>query len=262
MSTHAHRGFTIIETMLVLAITGLMVAGIFVGVGTQIGVQRYRDAVETFKTTIQNQFLELSSVRNDRNNNWECGAQAQTSETGSTVRGQSDCILVGRLMTVQGGSIRTASVVGREVALPNSNADDITSLRDNYVLNVASNSIEEASMEWGTELAWPASGSGARNPQTPRGITILILRSPDSGLIYTFTSDTVAATPSPATLRSAIIAGNTPEGQGERTLCVSSNNITVTDDYGVRMSAFAAVPNAVETITSELLAQQGRTTRC
>ena len=59
-----------------------------------------------------------------------------------------------------------------------------------------------------------------------------------------------------------IIAGQTTQGQGERTICIDSNNITVTADYGVRISAYAAVPNAIETVTNTLLTQQGRTTQC
>ena len=41
-------GFTIIEVMLFLAVSGVLAAGILATVGGTIGAQRYRDAVDSF----------------------------------------------------------------------------------------------------------------------------------------------------------------------------------------------------------------------
>jgi prepilin-type N-terminal cleavage/methylation domain-containing protein len=263
MGTQGIRGFTIIETMLVLAITGLLVAGVFVGVGTQIGVQRYRDAVETFKTTVQNQFVELNSVQNDRSDTWDCSDQAETIDTGSTVRGQSDCILIGRIMSIEAGSIRTASVVARAIATPDESLNDIDSLRDNYILNIASNTQRDAVMEWGTEIAWPQQGGESRNPTTPRELSLLIVRSPDSGQIYSFTNDTFTENPTPDFLRTMLNAGSGDSGgQRERIICISSDDVAISDDYSLVIAPFASVPNAVETSSNVLFEEFDRVDRC
>lgn len=262
MGTHFNRGFTIIETMLVLAITGMLVAGIFVGVGSSIAIQRYRDAVDTFKTTIQNQYAELSSVRNDRSDNWSCDGSAATAENGSTLRGQSDCVLVGRLLVVNQGDFSVYTVVGREISTT-PRADDITSLRQNYALNISNANVERDALEWGAVLAWPRSGSGSQTPITPRSLSMLFIRSPDSGQIYTFTSDSAPGTPTPVTLRGILVAGNGPtEGQRARTICINGNGLTPNDTASIYVSAYAAVPNAIEARTNDIITATGSTTQC
>lgn len=261
MGAHTQRGFTIIETMLVLAITALLVTGVFVGIGTSINVQRYRDSVQTLKSLLQDQYAEISSVRNDRSNNWACDSQAATSDVGSVLRGQSDCVLLGRLVTINQSDITIYSVVGRE-ASGSTTANDIDSLRNNYTLNVSTVEVVTESLEWGAAIAWPSSGTGAQNPTTPRTLSVLFIRSPDSGQVYTFTSDDAPTEPGPQTLANMIVTGNVVPGQGQRIICVTSNDLLVTDDYSITLAGFASVPNAIETTTNVLLEQKGVTTRC
>lgn len=47
-SEEVKRGFTIIEVMLVLAITGLMLVGVIAGTYSSIATQRYNDSVRSF----------------------------------------------------------------------------------------------------------------------------------------------------------------------------------------------------------------------
>ena len=263
MGTQHTHGFTIIETMLVLAITGLLVGGIFVGVGTQIGVQRYRDAVETFKTVVQNQFNDLASIQNDRTDTWECSDQGVTSQTGSTVRGQSDCVLVGKILTVEGGAIQTAAIVARQSAVFDPDLNDVESLRENYFLNVSSDTVSNSVLEWGTQIAWPVSGDGSESPTTPRSFTLLVLRSPDSGQVYSFSANTVPTSLTPESLRSLVVAGaGTSGGQQEQILCIDSNDISVVSDYSIIIAPLATVPNAVEVSTNALKELEERNTRC
>lgn len=261
MGAHTQRGFTIIETMLVLAITGMLVAGVFVGIGTSINVQRYRDSVQSLKNVLQSQYSELSSVLNDRSSQWSCDPQAGTSDAGTSDRGQTDCVLLGRLVTIDQGDLSIYTVLGRSVGSA-STTNDITSLTSNYILNVSSVEVVRDSLEWGAAIAWPSSGAGNRSPTTPRQLSVLYVRSPDSGQIYTFTSDTAEASPTPQSLRDMIVSGNTVPGQAQRIVCVTSNDLLVTDDYSVIIGSFAAVPNAIETATNVLLEQQGVNTRC
>jgi len=66
MVTKTQGGFTVIEVMLFLAVTGLLAVGILVGSGVAIGQQRYRDSVNTLKSYIQQQYSEVTSVINNR----------------------------------------------------------------------------------------------------------------------------------------------------------------------------------------------------
>ena len=56
------KGFTIIEVVLVIAISGLMAAGIMIGVSSSINRQQYRDSVQSFAAFLRS---EYSKVVND-----------------------------------------------------------------------------------------------------------------------------------------------------------------------------------------------------
>ena len=56
MSARTETGFTLVEAMLFLAITGLLTVGILVGSGVAISQQRYRDSVNSLKSFIQDQY--------------------------------------------------------------------------------------------------------------------------------------------------------------------------------------------------------------
>jgi type II secretory pathway pseudopilin PulG len=252
MSSQFGRGFTIIETMLFLAISGLLIVSMVTITGATINIQRYRDATESFKGVIQDQYGELLSVRNDRDDTWSCTATAQTEEDGSVIRGQSDCMLLGRYMTVEGSDISLYSVIGRQTGT--AAGTDVQKLRDNYVLNVSTINVDEVKMEWDTQLAWPRqTNDGERQQTTPRAISMLFIRSPDSGQIYTFTSDTVADTPTPASLAAMIVGGQTIPGQSSRTLCIDSNGLFVNSDQSVYLNAFATGPSSVESLSNDLM---------
>jgi len=60
------KGFTIIETMLFLALTGLMLVGAMVGIGTNLTHSRYRDSVEDIALMIRNQYDQVSRVQIER----------------------------------------------------------------------------------------------------------------------------------------------------------------------------------------------------
>lgn len=247
MGARISSGFTIIETMLFLAVTGLLIMGALIGAGTSIANQRYKDSVETFKTLLQTQYSELGSIKNDRPDTLSCGTNA-IPVTGSQFRGQSDCMIVGRYMTINAGDIAIYTVLAHANAGATAQPNDVASLNANYTYNVTPD-VEDHTMEWGTQIAWPSSGGGARTPTTPRTLGILIVRSPDSGRVYTFTSDSIpssASTITNATFKSMIIAGNVQPGQAGRTVCVQSNGSILGGDEAVYLQTEAASASAVE----------------
>jgi type II secretory pathway pseudopilin PulG len=269
MGTQKTRGFTIIETLLFLAISGVLVIAMLAGVGVTIQIQRYRDAVETFKTLLQDQYSELTSVTNEeRTSAWSCGSQAETVEggTGAKERGQSDCVILGRYVAITGTDVTMYSVVGYPSG-SSTTGTDIDKLRANYVLNISTMTKEETILEWGAEIAWPRSGGGSQTPQTPRSVSFLFIRSPDSGQVYTFTDNTAFEIPTPASLRNMVVAGNAIPGQSDRTLCIDSGGALVNADSSVYVSAFATGPSSIETRSNAFIADPtssstDKTTQC
>lgn len=176
-------GFTIIETMLFLAITGVLVVGVMVGTGVAINRQRYSDSVTSFHALIQKQYSDVSNVNNGRDSGWVCDsvlANISKVELNNGIpRGQSDCVLLGKLITpsLDGESVLISDVVG---------SDNLeTDLTDNYIEALEKYNIklspvirESASIEWGSSLI---SQDGS-----PAVFSLLIVQSPTSGTIRTF----------------------------------------------------------------------------
>ncbi len=249
-------GFTIIETMLFLAVTGLLIMGVLIGTGAALNNQRYRDAVETFKTVVQNQYAELGSVKNNRSDEWSCGSSAKP-EDGDEYRGQSDCLIVGRYMLIDRSAITIFNVLAHKNTVILPQTSDIAGLRANYTYNV-SETTEPRTMEWQTEAGWPTDGAGAQSPQTPSSLAIFFVRSPETGNIYTFTTNDVPsgvdainhATFSEMMIESDATAAT---GRGERTICVvQPGAFAIGGDRSVYISPRAVGASAVEVRTNDM----------
>jgi type II secretory pathway pseudopilin PulG len=256
MGTLNTRGFTIIETMLFLAISGVLIVAMIAGTGASINIQRYRDATETFKSLLQNQYGALTSVENDRTNNWSCSSLAASEDGGNEARGQSDCVLLGRLLTVVDSDISIYNVLGRPLTNSGPASDDIAELSNNYVLNISTVSKDTQVMEWGTHIAWNRLDppNPARTHTTPRELSMLFIRSPSSGQIYTFHSDIVDGNPSPGSIKSMLVSGATIPGRAARTICIESNGLFVSADLSVYVSAYATGPSSIETQSNSFIA--------
>lgn len=263
MGARISSGFTIIETMLFLAVTGLLVVGALIGAGSALANQRYKDAVETFKNTLQAQYAELGSVKNDRSNAWQCGSDAKPV-AGSEYRGQSDCLVVGRYLAISDETISMYTVLANKNAGATLRPTDIATLHDNYTYNVMPGS-DDITMEWGTRIAWPSSGSGSKSSTTPRTLGVLIMRSPESGRIYTFTNDVIPSTPAAinsVTFTNMIIAGDGVPGQGAQTVCVQSGGVVFGDDRALYIQAKASGSSSIEVRSNETTARLGGDTKC
>ena len=252
MGTRYSSGFTIIETVLFLSVTGLLVLGVLIGTGSAINNQRYRDATETFKSLMQEQYTAIESVRNGRDNIWGCESSgAQPIAGGTEIRGQSDCVIVGRYMQIRSDDITIYSVLARKTN-PTMPTNDILAMANNYVYGVSTAEVISTNMEWGTEIAWPESGSGGRQDTMPRDIGVLFMRSPESGAIYTFTNDVIPAKGeviAPANINTMITAS----AQGERTLCIKVNGAIgyKVGDAALYISANSSGPSAIETRSND-----------
>ncbi len=259
MSVTNKAGFTIIETMLFLAITGLLIASMLVGVGTSINVQRYRDSVMSLKSLLQDQYSQITSVNNSRDGSWSCDSAAQTSQTGTKeARGQSDCVILGRYITIADSEVTIVPVTGVQPSV-SPVGNDITVL-NSYNFGISSSGEQKSTLDWGTRIAWPVSGSGSRpTATTPRSIAILIVRSPDSGSVYTFTSNDISPTND---LKSMLVAGESTPGQGGRTICIDPNGLLITSKLAIFIHAFATNSSAIESRSNDIIQSLGSDTRC
>ncbi len=268
MGAFHNRGFTIIETMLVLAITGVLVTALLVGVGTSVNIQRYRDSVSSLKSLVQDQYSRVSNVSNDRTTNWSCNASAQISQGGATLpAGQSRCLLIGRYISIIDTDIAMATVVGYQTSTTPA-ATDVAEIFNNYTLGVSTSSVENNQLEWGAQIAWARSGTVDQRlspaPLTPRSIAILIIRSPTSGTTYTFTDDNVVPISSvnSAKLKTMLIENTaTVPGQKERVVCIiPSGGIVVPEKIALYISAAAQAQSAIETRTASIFSTSGGAT--
>ena len=235
MGMRANHGFTIIEVMLFLAVTGALTIGVMVGAGVSIGQQRYRDSVNSLKSFVQSQYSEVTNVVNDRAQNWTCDNNGNVTETpnGGEVRGTSDCVVLGRLVTVDatGKNLTSSNVIGSRTSGAAEGNSDIVELL-NYDMSVSPINSQTSEVSWGAQIV---------DPQTtnPQSMSILIVRSPLNGSVLTFTVDNVQTN-----VKGMIVAGNRTNA---RHLCVNPDAGTFTGSkrLEVRIDAFAANQSAV-----------------
>lgn len=218
-------GFTIVEISLFLGLSGLLAAGLMVGWSVNINRQRYNDSVNTFKSGIQQVFSDVENTQNSRSNSYSCNVVNGNVSitTGSEIRGQSKCTVLGKLISV-GSAPGTGTSLTRPVFfsqyavrdvigldIDTSTAcdgqpckDDIEALRaTNYIITSSnSNNIKtqtDNTLEWNAAIKAITDNSNSQfsgsltTGTTKDGITItntvygvLILRSPIDGTIRVF----------------------------------------------------------------------------
>ena len=230
------HGFTIIEVMLFLAVTGALTIAILAGAGVQINQQRYRDSVSSLKSFLQAQYSEVTNVINDRDNNWRCNADGTVEQVanGGQPRGTTDCVILGRLVTVDatGMQLTASNVVGYKAPNAPDATSDIAEL-ENYAMAVSTINQETDEVSWGARIVSP------QNLANPQSMSILIVRSPLSGAVLTFTTEAT-----PQNVGDMIDARN----MQQRDLCVDpSAGSLVGQRLAVRIAAFASNQSAIET---------------
>ncbi|MFZ2544506.1 MAG: type II secretion system protein [Candidatus Saccharimonadales bacterium] len=198
----AERGFTIIEVMLFLAITGGLFAALMVGVSNSITQQRYLDSVRSYKSLLQQQYSDVLNVRNE-NLEGKCNTDGSIDEnsTRDGKRGTSKCVLLGRAIRVtnDGKSVVTASITGYDPintgqdsdhdGVPDSsqisNASDIIVLTNYYKAKLANFDRASVDFDWDSQ----AFAVNDTNSHISSKSVILIMKSPASGLVRVFVSE-------------------------------------------------------------------------
>jgi hypothetical protein len=237
MGTTVNNGFTVIETMLFLGVAGALTVGILVGSGAAINQQRYRDSVNTLKSFIQQQYSETTNVVNGRSGNEACANAIVAQPPDTTIsqpRGTSECILLGRHIAIDstGTRITASNIVGYRTPGAPEASSDISEITTNYQLGFSTIGQEVSDIAWGAVVVRPKTTQ-------PMPLTMLVLRSPLSGSVMTYTSEG-----SVTNLASMITAANS---SAVRNLCLSkSTSLAGGNRMSVQISPFATSQGSIQ----------------
>ncbi len=242
-------GFTIIEVMLFLALTGFLLAGILVGAGSSIANQRYKDAIQDSVDAIRKAYSFVADTQIElRDGSDACtslvGNAAASMFSGEAGRGRTSCAVYGAVITIKKDTIQTTTLVGKDYYDVMMHADNVTEcaedsnidycklsnqsntdieilkilkannlFQDNNSTYVAGNSSTRV-LKWGTYFRKPIESVGQEEGGEME-LTLLIFRSPRDGSIRTLTMNDVIkdATGEPVDYRE-IGTSDRPEDKG------------------------------------------------
>lgn len=174
------RGFTLVEVALFLAITAVIFVSIAVGTQNSIFQQRYSDAVQNFAEFLRSMYSQVSNV--------------QSEGTGRTEKA-----IYGKLITFgesdNRNKITSYNVIGRIGDLDGNVLEQLKSLDANVVIEEEKDGevefktvglVENYTPRWASQIQTGAAW-GDDGYKVFEG-TLLIVRHPRSGTIYTYSS--------------------------------------------------------------------------
>lgn len=229
--------------MLFFAVTGALMAGVLGSASLGVNTQRYSDAVNTFAATVQQEFTNATNVANTKSIDTMCG-------TGTGVelpRGVSSCVIIGRLMTVdENGAIVRSNLVGEEPATVDTEGPELALIQSyNPKIDVASQ--EKDTMSWDTNLE-------KGNPPVPSDASILILRSPRSGNVYSYVSrPTAGIITTDKQLRDEVTRlanESTPANSRDQYLCVDRSGWVASPARAIKLAPFSSGPSGVSIVNT------------
>lgn len=225
-----------IEVILFLAISGLMMLGVIVGVSGSINRQRYDDASSTLLDYMQSQYNLVDNVRNNRPNDRICNSGGFSSGS-NQVRGTSDCTVAGRLIvSTDGKSIYSRPVYSLTTPLVNATTE--VEILNGLSLKTAPDDIKNDDENF--ELPWQTRVyTDKNNKSTSNNFSVLIVRLPTNGLTRTYiTTNTI-------TDLSSLWSGSTPI---QLNICVDTAGLTGAPATGAKVIKGAANSNGVQFI--------------
>lgn len=241
-SADFQRGFTIIEAMLFLAITGLMLSGLMIGISGGVNRQRYEDSVTSLLDNIQGQYNLVDNVRSNRPSNYRCTSAgiSETAEAGNT-RGTSPCSVIGRFVSSTDGKNITSRPIYARTDITTVEASDYSDeMAYLNKLNLTIAPIELRDDDETYRLAWDTNVYTDKNNLTNGSFSMVVLRMPNSGLMRTF------AVPSSRPVADTI--ANAPAGDTSFALCVNPSGLVMSPPVGVKILRSSMNVNGVERI--------------
>lgn len=186
MKLSNQAGFTIIETMLFLSITGILAVGILAGTSSSINIQRYHDSVTSLQSVLQQQYSNVANTSNDNSGDLVCNSDGTITSGSGVGRGQSDCVILGKLITTTSNKTLLIRDMIGYLVFPTANiSNDIDAFKQ-YKIQASPLFNETYNIEWGSSLVRIGAGG------VDKAFSMLVLRSPSSGVIRTFIDDNSA----------------------------------------------------------------------
>lgn len=232
MGTRGMQGFTIIEVILFLAITGLMLAAMLVGVAGTINRSRYDDAVNGLLDYMQGQY---NLVTNVRNNNTD-GAYSCSGGVVQAV-GTSNCTIVGRIISSSDGQhIVSKPIISTQQA--DLSATSESAMLASMSMQVASQTSDDESftMSWDTLFY-----TDPKKVSSSQNFAALMIRMPDSAAVRTYALAQTAPT-------DLSVFWTTPDATVP--LCVNPKGLIGSKQNGVLLTSKATNSSGVSFIAA------------
>lgn len=231
------RGFTVIEVMLFLAVTGVIMSTLLVGLTVGINRARYKDAVSSYQSYWQGQYDEATNVVNNRSRDNPCiDGKIQDPGVGTdSGRGTSnECTVVGRIIhsSADGEKLTSAPVYAtidyNSLVTQASHLND-TDLEILQAVNLTAGEPQEYMIGWGVKSV----GYGATADQVNQ-FSVLIVRLPTGGALHTYILQSADKTPQQVVADPAALVSN------DFTMCLDSGGLVFTPRLGAMITKDAA----------------------
>ena len=186
------RGFTLIEVSLFLALSGFLMMGLIAGSNISISRQRYNDAVNSFSEFLRTVYSDVLNVSNDKTPTslYEDGDAGRTQ---TAVYGKF--VVIGDSDNASAGTVYVYDVIGdikRTADIKHTSILDI--LREDVHANIAPESSSEPYRKTTFTIPWEAEIQETSASGEKLKALILIVRSPLSGTIHTYSLDSNSGT--------------------------------------------------------------------
>lgn len=192
MMRQNEAGFTVIEAMIFLTISGLLILIAFIGSANAISRTRFNDGMRSMQVHLQQQYNNVQTGLNLR----DASNLPTRCSTVAIEAGKSDCLLLGRLVHFGDSDIRSYLLVGSKDVPYTEGQSEGAVLKDHNLEYIPSSEVK-FDYPWGIKkdmscmsVASVSSeqqviGSCVKSP-VPQFDSYLIVRSPRSGNISTY----------------------------------------------------------------------------
>lgn len=183
MNTQNKSGFTIIEVMLFLALSGMLAVLLLGGWGIMINTQRYKDSTRTLQTFLQQQYNLVYNTENGRTNDLNCDQTNGVRQNGTgQARGQTDCILMGRYVRISGMDVTVSAVVGNNLTDQSESNDEASILASDPHIVTQDLGLSDTRLV----IPWQSRVVGKNGSSDAANYAMAVLRSPLTGAVHTY----------------------------------------------------------------------------